>query len=448
MDLDSARSGKPGNSSKPGGRFGGLRRPAVLEGREFRLFCIGWTASLLGSSMAPLAVAFAVLDAGGGGTGIGLVMAARILPIVLALPVAGVVADRLGARRVMLASDAVRCLTQLLFAVALLGSPGLGTLVALGAVWGAAEAVFTPALGAFVPQVVPADKLNDANALLNVARSTTAVGGPALAGVLVAVTGPASVLAVDALTYAVCFAALLRLPRAATRTAESGSFTAQLSEGWGHFRSRTWLWATSLHSCLFNLFVWAPFLVLGPVVADERLGGASAWGTVMALYGAGGTAAGLVMLGRRPRRPLLVGTVAALGWALPSAALAAGWTLPWICAAALAAGVGGGVCGTLYAATIQSRVPTEALARVHAFDTLGAFALGPAGLAAAGPLAELHGAAEVLAFGACWQVVSVAVLLAVPAIRAHPAHAPDAPGPAPSPAAAGHEPGGRAGDRT
>ena len=445
MNADSAKCGRPAGPVRParsGSRLGGVRRRlAVLEGRDFRLFCIGWSTSLLGSAMAPLAVAFAVLDAGGGGTGIGLVMAARILPVVLALPVAGVVADRLGSRRVMLASDAVRCLTQLLFAAALLGSPGLWTLVVLGAVQGAAEGAFTPALGAVIPRVAPAGRLTDANALLGVARSTTGVAGPALAGILIAATGPAVVLVVDALTYAVCFAALLRMPRVTGTAAGEGSFTADLREGWTHFRSRTWLWTTSLHGCLFNLLVWAPFLVLGPVVADDRLGGASGWGTAMALYGAGGAVAGLAMLGRRTRRPLLVSTFAAAGWALPSGALAAGFSLPWICGAALVAGIGGGVSGTLYDATLQSRVPPGALARVSAFSTFGAFAFGPLGLAAAGPLAELHGTAQVLGFGACWQVLSVVVVAMIPAVRTLPGTDPQDPVAAPARIAAGNSPG-------
>ncbi|MCM2579365.1 MFS transporter [Streptomyces meridianus] len=414
------------------------RRLAVLAGRDFRLFCLGYGTSLLGSAMAPLAVAFAVLDTGEGGTGVGLVMAARILPVVLVLPVGGVVADRWGGRRVMLVADAVRCLTQLLFAAALLGSPGLGTLVALGAVQGMAEGVFMPSLGAVVPRVAPADKLSDANAVLGIARSTTGVAGPALAGILIALTGPALVLVVDALSYAVCFAALLRLPRTAGQTAGAGSFTTDLREGWVEFRSRAWLWVTSLHGCLFNLLVWAPFLVLGPVVADDRLGGAGGWGTVMALYGAGGAAAGLTMLGRRVQRPLLVGTIVAAGWALPSGALAAHLPLPWICGAALVAGVGGGVCGTLYDATLQSRVPPAALARVSAFSTLGAFAFGPLGLAAAGPTAELLGTTGVLGFGACWQILSVAVVAMIPAVRA-----PLGPGlPEPLPPARGDGPPG------
>ncbi|MEH6379377.1 MFS transporter, partial [Streptomyces sp. KLMMK] len=105
-------------------------------------------------------------------------------------------------------------------------------------------------------------------------------------------------------------------------------------------------------------------------------------------------------------------------WSLPSAALATGQPLPWICAGALAAGAGSAVCGTLYATATQRQVPSGTLARVSAYGSFGAFALGPVGLAAAGPLSVLVGTSGVLGFGAVWQLAAVAVVLSLPAIRA------------------------------
>ncbi|MFD3452255.1 MFS transporter [Streptomyces sp. NPDC058691] len=394
-------------------------RPAVLRERDFRRFFTGYATSLFGSSMASVALAFAVLETGGGGTELGLVLTARILPLVLVLLAGGVLSDRWGSRRVMLAADVTRCLTQSGLALALLGGePHLGTLMALVVVWGAAEALFTPALDALVPRIVRGEALSDGNALLGVARSAASVAGPALAGLLAATAGAAAVFAVDAATYGVSVAALLLLPRTAGPTGPAASFLADLREGWTEFRSRTWLWVTSLHVCLFNFFVWAPFLVLGPLVAQRRLGGATSWGLVMALYGAGAVAGGTAMLGRRPRRPLFVATAATVGWALPSAALASGESLPWVCAGALAAGVCSSVAGTLYATVTQSQVPPGAVARVSAYGAFGAFALGPVGLAAAGPLSVLLGTSGVLGFGAVWQLAAVAAVLSLPVIRA------------------------------
>ncbi|MEU6764879.1 MFS transporter [Streptomyces sp. NPDC046853] len=394
------------------------QRLAVMRERDFRRFFFGYATSLLGSAMTSIALTFAVLESGGGGTELGWVLAARILPLVLMLLAGGVISDRLGSRQAMLAADAVRCLTQLgLVAVLLDGRPRLWTLVALVALWGAAEAVFTPALGALVPHIVSREALSDANALLEITRSATAVAGPVLAGLLTAALDASAVLALDAASYAVSMVALLLLPRAISSGVTGPSFFGDLAEGWTEFRSRTWLWVITAHVCLFNLFVWGPFLVLGPVIAEQRLGGASGWGLAMALYGGGAVAGGLVMLGRRPRRPLLVATLATVGWSLPSAALATGRSLPWICGTTLIAGAGSAVCGTLYATATQRQVSPGMLARVNAYASFGAFVLGPIALASAGPVSALVGTSGVLGFGAVWQIAAVAVVLTLPAIR-------------------------------
>ncbi|MBV2357616.1 MFS transporter [Streptomyces sp. J2-1] len=348
-----------------------------------------------------------------------MVLLFRAVPLVLVLLAGGVISDRLGSRWAMLTADMVRCATQAGLAVLLLSSdvPALWALMALVATWGAAEALFTPALDALVPTLTGAETLSDANALLGVTRSAVSVAGPALAGGLTALVGAVSVLALDSASYAVSAVALLLLPRTTVSVRRDSSFVGDLREGWSEFRSRTWLWVGSLRGCLFNLLVWAPFLVLGPVVAARRLGGAASWGVVMAAYGVGAVVGGLAVLGRHPRRPLLVAAWAALGWALPSAALSLRLPVLWLCGAALVAGVGSAVSGTYYAAVTQREIPPGALARVSACNYFGAFVLGPVGLAVAGPVSALVGAEGVLGFGAVWQLGACAVVVAVPALR-------------------------------
>lgn len=393
----------------------------MLGEREFTRFFLGYTTSLLGSSMAPVAVAFAVLDGGGTGTDLGWVMAARILPVVLVLPAGGVIADRLGSRRLMLGSDVLRGLVQALFAALLAaGHAPVGAMVALVAVWGVGEGLFMPAFGAIVPGLVGRKELlADGNTLLGLSRSVSTVAGPALAGLLTATRGPAAVLLVDALTYGVGALALagLRLPDRPAADGAPASTVRELRSGWSEFTARPWLWITTAQMGLFNLLVWAPFLVLGPLTAQRDLGGARAWGLVMGLYGAGAVLGGLLMLGRRPGRPLALATLAGLLWVLPSAALAAGAALPWVTAGALVAGAGSAVCTSLYSSTTQHWVPAALLGRLTSFGAFGSFALGPLGLAAAGPLADRFGTGAVLALGAVWQVAAGAVVLAVPAVR-------------------------------
>ena len=179
------------------------QRVGVLGERNFRRFYVGYATSLLGSSMSTVAIAWAVLDSGASPTGLGLVFAANVVPQVLLLPLAGVIADRLGRRRVMLAADLLRCGAQVSLAVALFaGRPVLWLFVLLAWLGGTGTAFFTPALGALTVQIAPSDQLGNANALYSLAGSATRIAGPAFGGILVALAGPAVVVAVDAASYA------------------------------------------------------------------------------------------------------------------------------------------------------------------------------------------------------------------------------------------------------
>lgn len=357
----------------------------------------------------------------------GYVLAARIIPVVLCVLGGGVVADRQGPRRVMIAADVLRFAAQTTLAARLLtGRTPMWFFLATAAVLGLGEGFFAPAIGALIPRIAATGrsyegKLQDANALDGLGRSLANVCGPALAGVVVAAAGSGVAVAFDAGTYAVSVTALslLRLHRDSRPPATvSRRLLSDLRDGWSEFRKRTWMWVTTLQFALFNFLVWAPFLVLGPVVADQRLGGAGAWGLIMTSYGCGAVLGGLALMGRRPpSRPLVVATVATWGWALPPGALVLGSQTEVLAAAALVAGVAAAVNAAVSATAEQEHLPAALLARINSIGTLGAFALGPAGLAGAGPVASVIGATTVLGFGALWQFASTAVVLAVPDVR-------------------------------
>lgn len=393
------------------------RFAAVLAQRDLRWFAAGYATSKLGSAMAPIAIAFAALSVGGA-RALGWLMAARILPIVVFLLLGGVLADRLGSRRVMITADVVRCAGQAAFGALLpVGHPALATLLVISTAVGIGEGAFTPSLPALIPQIAGREQLTQANALLSVLASSAQITGPVLGGLLAGVANPAAVLLADAASYAVSVVVLLRLSGLRPTGAAHGSLLHDLRDGWTQFASRSWLWVPILQSCLFNALVWAPYLVLGPLVAQTRLGGPSAWGFVMAANGVGAVCGGMFVANRRPRRPLLVATAMTFGYAAPVAALASTLPLACVCVGAFIAGLGGSIDQALFAATIQRLIPIEILGRVSAWETLGAFALGPLALAAAGPVSSAVGVTHVLAFSAVWQLVSVALTLLFPSIR-------------------------------
>src|SRR5215472_8574537 len=396
-----------------------VNRLAPLRERNFRRFYAGYVTSLLGTSMSGVALVFAVLGSGGTATDLGYVQAARIVPQVVFVLGAGVLADRLGRRPVMLGADTLRGCAQAALAAALfLGRPQVWLFMVLAALVGVGEALFSPALDALTPQIAPDDGLVSANAITGAARAATGIAGPALAGILVAVAGPAPVIAVDAASYgaSVLALAMLRLP--GSRPAPVRPLLREFGEGWRQFAARTWLWVITVQFALFNLITWAPYLVLGPVLARDYLGGARPWGLIQAASGTGALLAGAAALGRKPSRPLLTATLATFGYPIPCLLLALHAPGVAVGAGAFAAGAGGALFLTFCLTTMQQQLPADALAWGSSFVTFGAFGLGALGLALAGPVAQAVGIRSVLGVGAVWAVLSSAVVVALPPVRA------------------------------
>jgi MFS family permease len=391
------------------------RSPAPLRQREFRLLFAGRTISLVGSAIAPVALAFAVLDLTGSKTDLGVILACREVPLILFLLVGGIWADRLPRNRVMVGANVASALAQGGTAALLItGNAEVWHLAALAAVNGSASAFFFPASAAVIPQTVPPPLLQQANALLQLAMNSALIGGAALAGLLVAGVGPGWAIAVDSGTYAVAagVVALMRLP--AVVREEAASFTHDLVAGWREFRSRTWLWVIVLQFSFLLMVTTGAFSVLGPAVADEELGGAKAWGAILTAQAAGFVAGGLLGLRFRPRRMLVAATLGILLFPLPLIALGFPLGIPAIAAAAFLAGMGSEIFGLLWHTTMQQEIPAEKLSRVYSYDALGSIGLVPVGYAVAGPIADAVGVRATL-WGAA--AVGIAVTLVVLAVR-------------------------------
>ena len=302
---------------RPAERFGVLREP------NYRRLFWGRTISLVGDGLAPVALAFAILDLTGSISDLGLVLAGRSLVITALVLVGGVFADRVSPRLAMLRADLTRMLVMGAMAALLIGGVAqIWELALLYAIEGAATAFFNPASNAIVPQIVKAARLQEANALLNLSRSAGKVAGPALAGLLLALGTPGWALAFDATTFALSAAFLLRLHAPRTRIGEETAFVSELRHGWREFSSRSWLWVVVLSAAVTNAIFFPAFQVLGPTVARSSLGGSSAWALIVAALGVGSLAGGVLALTIRPRRPLLLGEGLVVLFALPVALLA------------------------------------------------------------------------------------------------------------------------------
>jgi MFS family permease len=396
----------------------------VLSHRDFRLYFIGRATSFIGTGMIPVALSFAILGRGGSTTDVGLVLSADVFPLALFLLVAGVIADRLNRRAMMLGSDLLRCGAQAGLAYWLLtGRPPLWGFLVLEFTVGIGTAFFTPAMTGLIPQVTTPDTLHQANALNGAAQWGGTLVGPAIAGVLVATVGSGWAVAADAISYAIgaaCLAGLRVGWVGATEGEPDESLVRQLLAGWHAFRSRTWLWTIVAQFCTLGLLVFPPFFVLGAVVAKQSLGGAVSWGIVLACQGGGATIAAVLMLRIQPRRPMLVGEVAMLGWSLILIVLALRAPTPVVAVAGFVSGIGFGVFGPLWDTTMQRQLPPELLSRASAYDWFGSMVLLPIGFAIEGWVASLLGITGTLWLGAGWLVLTVAVVLAFPSVRGLP----------------------------
>lgn len=395
-----------------GGRLGPLAET------QFRRLYLARALSLFGDALVPVALAFGVLAVDRSPSALGFVLASRFASLVLFLLIAGVIADRLPRKGILIGADLLRLTAQSITASILVtGAATVWELVLLAFVYGAGEAFFRPTSTGFVPETISPVRLQQANALLAATTSACTVVGPVVAGVVVATMGPGWAIAADAFTFLLSAMFLARIRTARRPGRQKATLLRDLADGWRVFRSETWLWVDGVYSALGNCAVFAPLLALGPVVALRSLGGAGAWATIMAALGVGSISAGLVLLRARPARPLFVGVILLSLLALPTALLALPAPTVVIAVGALAGGFGLSVFNTLFETTVQQHVAPEALSRVASIDWLMSLGLFPIGFAVAGPAAAAFGVRVPLMAAAVWILGSTAIVLAVPSVR-------------------------------
>ncbi|MGH2604030.1 MAG: MFS transporter, partial [Dehalococcoidia bacterium] len=353
-----------------------------LRHKPFRYLVAGRFITMLGNALAPIALAFAVLDLTGSVNDLGLVVGARSLMNVMFLLFGGVIADRLPRHLVMVASSVLAALTQAAVATLILtGSASIGLLAALAAVNGAASAFAFPAGAAIMAQTVPQELLQSANSLNRLGINTAMIVGASAGGVLVATVGPGWGLAFDAATFllaALAFAGI-RVPRVSSRAPVARSaFSAftDLRDGWREFTAHTWLWVVVLGFAVLNMIRAASLSVLGPAIADETFG-RQGWGLVLAVQTGGMVAGTLVALAIRSRRLLRFGIMCILGELPIMFALAKVPFLLVLLPLAMLAGVATVQFSIAWETTMQRYIPADKLARVYSYDMLGSIMVIP-----------------------------------------------------------------------
>jgi MFS family permease len=397
--------------------------PPLLRQADFRWFFTGQLVSLLGSSMAPVALALAVLDASGRADDLGVVLAAHMVPLLAFLLIGGAVADRLPRRTVLVTANLGSALTQGCVAALLLTDHySLPMVAGLEFLNGVLGAFTTPALRGLVPELVAKSDLRQANSLLASVRNGTKVFGPSVSGLLVVAVGGGPAIGFDALTYLLAAGCLTRLPVAAQTAvplAHRGTLRRDIREGWAQFRGTRWVWSVTLSFCAMNLVQTGTWQILGPELT-KQLSGEATWGFLLSARGVGMLLMSTLTYRLAVRHLIRAGQLASVLGALPLLAIGARLRAPWLITAALVAGLGTSLAGTAWDTSLQEHVPPAFLSRVAAYDDLLSYIVIPVGQLSVGPLAGAFGGFHV-ATGAALCYAGAALLpLACPSVRRLP----------------------------
>jgi MFS family permease len=380
-----------------------------LRHREYRLLWTGLAVALLGSGLWLVALAWQVIELGGGPIQLSVVTTAYSIGLVVCVLFGGIAADRLSQRSVIITADIVRGLVLLVVAgLALSGLLEIWHLAAAAVLIGAGEAFLIPAYTALVPKLLPPEQLLAANGLEGTLRPLAQQAtGPALGGLAIAALSPGLAILVTALTYffsAGCVLAM-RVPSSGFEPVEPGdvedveprpakqSIFGDLREGWRYVRQTRWLLASLLFGTVFVLLILGPLEVLLPFAVRDQLGGGPGdFGLVLAAFGIGGAAGALLISSRSlPRRYLTVMTLLWGVGSLPILVLGFARDLWVMMAGAAVVGVTSSAAMVIWGTLLQRRVPDHLRGRIASLDFFVSLLLMPVSMALAGPAGAVLG---------------------------------------------------------
>jgi MFS family permease len=377
-------------------------RAGPLGIRNFRLLSAGQLASTIGDYCYAVALPWLVLSTHGSPVELGSVLACYGIPRAALITVGGSLADRISPRRLMLFSDAGRCVLTALFAI--FAAAHVTSLAALGpvaALLGAGAALFMPASYAILPSLLTPAKLQAGNALYNAAVQGGALLGPAIGGFVVAVAGPAQAFAIDAASYAVSAASLALIRDVSL----GGARVAEGAAGRPGPQERVTVWMLLARERVLQLIlavlvganfaVTASFEVALPVLSHARFG-PSGYGAIMACFGAA-SVVGTLTAARAGglSKPAVVSASVFLIAALAVASVPATHGLPGAATAMCVFGLVAGFGNVIFVTLIQRWAPPAMIGRVMGVVMLGSLGSFPIATAIAGMLARHLGPSPV-----------------------------------------------------
>jgi MFS family permease len=421
---------------------------------DFRLLWSSETVSVLGDQFHFVALSWLVITLTGSGLALGTVLIAIGVPRAILLLPFGVLADRRPPRSLMIVAHLARGV--IVGAIALLvagGYASIPVLAVLGALFGAADALYMPAQQAFLPRTVEADRLPSANALLQGTLQVASIAGPPIAGAAIAVVGTGAAFSVDAVSFFVAALIVAMISRpvpapdaarpaapAADAAAPAGaaaepaptaaadaSFREALRDGVRYVLADPALRTLMLMALVLNLALNGPAAVGMAWLADRRFDAGPTGLGLMAAGWAAGALLGTLVAGnvRLEKQGRVVVSLVALAGVMMAGVGVLQW-LPGVVAVLALMGVGIGYVNIVAMSWIQARVDEAVLGRVMSLVMLMSFGITPLSLGIAGALIDVDATALFVGAGALVVATAAfAVAVRFPAMLDRPAPASD-----------------------
>ncbi|MFF1819209.1 MFS transporter [Kribbella sp. NPDC058245] len=389
-----------------------------LRSGPFRWFFAGWSISMAGSAMAPVALAFGVLELTNSARWLSAVLTASTVPMIAMMIIGGGIADRYRRDIVLALAGLGAGVSQAGVAFVLLTHQDPVFLLPLAALNGIFQALTTPTMRGIVPQLAAGRGIQVANSLLASSRNLARMIGPAAAGFLTVAVGGGWAIAADAASFllaAACFGRML-LPARPARAEGAPSMLAELREGWSYFSSNSWIWSVTLAFAVLNAVSVGIWQILGPVIAADTIG-PEGWGLVLSARAVGALLATVAMVKLTVRRPMIRALTLMTLPAVPLVLIGTGANIFWLAAAAFAAGVAAEFFTVVWSTVCHQQIPERLLSRVGAWDEFGSFASIPIGQLSIPLLAAAFGTAAVAVTGGGLLAVAMLLPLLLPSLR-------------------------------
>ncbi len=383
----------------------------MFANRRFRTLWFARLISNLGNGMAPTAISFGVLGLDGATPrDLGIVLAAQAIPLVLMLPIGGVLADRFPRALIISSTDVILgafvSVAGILF---LTGHATVLNLVVIHVFAGILNALWWPAFPGLVPAVMEDRDLQQANALIAIASNAGMISGAGVAGILIAAFGSGSAILIDGITFFVAGALVFSFRHITPAQPSGESMIRDLNHGWKTFMSFRWLWVTVGAFSVIVACMRAGFDVGGPVLMKTSFDGPTSWAIIQTAQ-AVGFFAGAVLASRiRPSRPLVFCMAVTVIMPIGLAAMAIPLPVWVLSVTGFLLGASFEQWGVMWGTAMQTHIPRESLSRASAFDAMGSLVLGPIGLAVAGPIISAFGLRTL--FLGCAAVTTVFLVL-------------------------------------